>query len=208
MIHLYAFADAGVRLPAVGGVGGSPLGLHVEGDVAAVVSSAEGAVDRDAALAHGRVVEALRETAEAVLPVRFGERFATDGELAAAVAARADELRRRLDHVRGCVEFGVRMQPPEAEEPSRASGGAYLRARLASVHRAAAIVEQLHEPLVRCAREAVLTPGIGDHAAAYLVRHEQRDAFERTLGAFIAAHPEVTVLCTGPWAPYTFAEAA
>jgi putative intracellular protease/amidase len=207
VIHLYAFTDAGIELPLVEGIGGSPLSLCVTGDLAAVVSAVDDGFDRDAVLAHGQVVEALRTTADVVLPVRFGERFVGTAELDAAIAARAGALRARLDQVRGCAEFGVRMQPPQAEEAPRSGGGAYLRARLASARRAAAIADALHEPLAQCAREAVVTPG-RDHAAAYLVRHDQRDRFERTLRDFMAAHPDVTVLCTGPWAPYSFAEAA
>ena len=36
---------------------------------------------------------------------------------------------------------------------------------------------------------------------------EERAAFERALAGFVSAHPAATVLCTGPWAPYSFAEA-
>jgi putative intracellular protease/amidase len=52
----------------------------------------------------------------------------------------------------------------------------------------------------------VVAPG-PHHAAAYLVRNEERPAFESALAGFVEAHPDVTVVCTGPWAPYTFAEA-
>jgi putative intracellular protease/amidase len=79
-----------------------------------------------------------------------------------------------------------------------------MRARLASLEWADAIVAELHRPLTRFARAAVVTPG-ADHAAAYLVRNEDRSAFERALAGFVSAHPEVTVVCTGPWAPYSFA---
>jgi hypothetical protein len=177
--------------------------------VTAVISNVHDGPGREAVVAHGLVVEALREIADAVLPVRFGERLADRAALHAAITDRVGVLRERLASVRGCAEFGVRMQsPPEAAAATPASdGAAYLRARLDARARASAVAAELHRPLVRCARAAVVSPG-GDHAAAYLVSHERRSSFEHALAAFMAAHPDVTVLCTGPWAPYSFVEAA
>jgi len=86
-------------------------------------------------------------------------------------------------------------------------GSSYMRGRLASLEHADAVAAELHQPLTRCARATVVTPG-ADHVAAYLVPDAERDAFEHALAGFTAAHPDVTVVCTGPWAPYSFAEVA
>ena len=206
MIHLYAFTHAGEPLPAVVGIGGGELETCALDGIAAVVSNVETGSGREAVVAHGLAVEALREAAPAVLPVRFGERFADRSALRDAVGPRIKTLRAGLARVEGCAEFGVRMVIERTADGARqaADGSTYMRARLASLERADAVAAELHRPLARCARATVLAPG-AHHAAAYLVRNEARPAFEQVLAGFISAHPEVTVVCTGPWAPYSFA---
>jgi Gas vesicle synthesis protein GvpL/GvpF len=211
VIHLYAFTPAGASLPDVAAIGGGALDACRVADIAAVVSEVgdvDSTTERDAVVAHGLVVEALRDVADAVLPVRFGARFADREQLTATVGDRVADLRERLAAVSGCVEFGVRMVDGDAEflETRAADGTAYMRGRLASVARKDAVATELHAPLARCARSSVVTPGAG-HAAAYLVGAGERAAFERALADFVAAHPDVTLLCTGPWAPYSFTEA-
>ena len=208
MIHLYAFTHAGARLPVTTGIGGGKLETCALDGIAAVVSNVEKASGREAVVAHGLVVEALREVVAAVLPVRFGERFADRAALRDAVGPRVEALRAGLAHVEGCAEFGVRMVTEQTRggATQAADGGTYMRTRLASLERADAVAAELHRPLARCARATVLAPG-ADHAAAYLVRDEERPAFEQAVAGFVSAHPDVTVVCTGPWAPYSFAEA-
>jgi hypothetical protein len=212
VIHLYAFAPAGTPLPVAAGIGGGLLDAHCVADVAAVVSSVvpedAPAVDRDAVVAHGLVVERLREVADAVLPVRFGERFADRDELVGAVGDRIPALRESLVRVRGCAEFAVRLLAPEDPVGAEGAtdGSTYMRVRLAALERAKAVAGELHEPLARWARASVATSG-RDHGVAYLVGNGERAPFEAALAAFVDAHPDVTVVCTGPWAPYSFVEA-
>jgi hypothetical protein len=42
---------------------------------------------------------------------------------------------------------------------------------------------------------------------AYLVDRERVDDFAREVGALQQDHPELRLLCTGPWPPYSFVEA-
>lgn len=205
MIHLYAFTSPAPQLPDVTGIAGGRLEACRVADVVAVIGEVEpGEAVRDAVLEHGLVVESLREVADAVLPVRFGERFADRRELVAAVGDRVATLRESLARVRGCAEFGVRMvTEPAPLDGSAADGSAYMRARLASVAAAEAVATELHEPLAQCARASVVSEG-ANYAAAYLVDDDERDNFEQALAGFVAAHPELTVVCTGPWAPYNF----
>jgi len=202
VIHVYAFAPAGVRVDGIEGVGGVPVEACAIQDVAAVVSvaPADGCeATTEALLAHGRVVEALRDRSDAVLPVRFGERMPRP-ELVKAVGAQLPVWRERLGRVRGCVEFGVRMLPPPVVAVA-SSGTDYMRQRRAVVEQTDALLAEL----ARCARASVVA---NDHAAAYLVPVEERPAFERAVADFTASHPDLTVVCTGPWAPYSFAEAS
>lgn len=187
MIHLYAFVR-GLRELDPG------LESRRFGGVVAVVGEGE-----PAPLQHGLVVEGLVERADAVLPVRFGERFADDRDLAAAIEPRLEALGRRLDHVAGCVEVGVRI----AQRPDRApdeDGAGYLQARLRE-HRS---VEEVHRVLAAYARDSVRT----SRDAGYLVARADVSGFTSAVEQLLDSHPALDVLCTGPWAPYSFGAAA
>lgn len=207
MIRVYAFVPAGTAPPPAAGVGGVTLHAYTVGDVAAVaareVRSAEGV--REQAVAHGLVVEALREVADAVLPARFGELFDDEAALRVALAARADALRARLEQVRGCCEFGVRVVAEE-EACGAVDGSDYLRSRLAARTKAAGVATALHGPLAGYARESVVFDD--SRSAAYLVEQGRQATFRQAVARAAAHHPEATVVCTGPWAPYTFASGA
>src|ERR1051325_9682075 len=115
MIHPYAFVRPLERLPDVTGVGGAAIEqLRIDG--VAVVHSRGGdrpsADPRADAVAHGRVVEALAAVAASVVPVRFGESFAGEAQLAAAVRERLPGIDEALERVAGCVEIGVRVASP------------------------------------------------------------------------------------------------
>jgi hypothetical protein len=186
VIHLYAFVqglrglDAGVR-------------AHPLGSVVAVVGPEE-----PDPLRHGLVVEGLLDRAEAVLPVRFGERFADGEALAAAVTPRIEALERQLGHVAGCVEVGVRIVPRPRPETAE-DGAGYMRTRL--LEQVAA--DELHRELATRARDSVRT----SHDAGYLVARADVGGFSRAVEQLLESNPAVDVLCTGPWAPYSFAAA-
>lgn len=204
MIQLYAF---------VRGLDEAPDELELldlGGDVAAVVGPALGD-DRDDAVRHGLVLQELVESAHAVLPARFGERFPDNGALGTAVAPRRDELGRRLDEVTGCVEVTVRAARSAAPRPVGVGGGDYMRGRLRVVTADAAAAETLHALLRREARDAVVAdPALTGvlHDACYLVPRDRIDAFAGAVTEYARAHPELSIVCTGPWAPASFAGAA
>jgi hypothetical protein len=201
VIQLYAFVR-GLR-------NGAPHGLEAVavGPVTAIV----GPVDDDAAR-FGLAVQSLLDDAEAVLPARFGERFADAGALAEAVVPHADALARRLDDVADCVELVVRAARPVDEPAERAEdGGSYMRARLRQVTADAAAADALHGLLRSRARNTVLADRTLSklvHDACYLVERDGVDEFARCVEEYAAAHPELDLACTGPWAPASFAGAA
>jgi Gas vesicle synthesis protein GvpL/GvpF len=107
--------------------------------------------------------------------------------------------------VRGCVEFGLRALAKDASEGETATGSGYMRARLDDLRRQDRLVAELHEPLASLARESTLHRGpAGEIRAAYLVEGESADAF-RKAAERAEGLPAVMVVCTGPWAPYSFA---
>jgi hypothetical protein len=149
-------------------------------------------------LRFGLVVEGLRESADAVLPVRFGERFAGEEELAAAIEPRRDALERRLAHVAGCVEVGVRIVP-SSDAAEAADGADYMAARL----REQRAVEEIHNALGAEARDSVRT----SRDAGYLLGRGEVDDFSLAVARLLESHPTLDAVCTGPWAPYSFAAA-
>jgi len=211
MIHVYAFVERLERLPDVAGIGASPIEQHGTG-VAAIVSrhaDVHRGDPRVAAVAHGRVVEALTGLTQAVLPVRFGETFGDQSELADVMRGREAQIRAALEHVRGCVELGVRVAGEALQRPATvaADGTDYMKSRLALLAERDAITHGLHERLETQSRASVRTER-GGFEASYLVERECLEAAQETVRGFAAAHPELTVVCTGPWAPYSFGGAA
>ena len=194
MIDLYAFAC---------GVHGLPDGCRaVQLDHVCAVFGSAGGDTREDAVRHGLIVQALVETCDAVLPARFGERFEDAAALAAAVTPRLRELEERLAAVDGCVELAVRIS---AADTGRATdGAAYMHARL----RAATSAAALHALLQEHSRSATVAQSSLIHDACYLVERESVGEFARRVSEYGAAHPELSFVCTGPWAPASFAEAA
>lgn len=186
MIHVYGLVEELRELPPVPGVDGAPLERRrVEGLELVVSDGATTEVTQAAVLRHAEVVEGLMSRSEAVLPAQFGQPFGDDAELEAAIRPKARELERGLERVRGCVEFGLRVA---GQKPSAASGTEYMRARLAQ--------QRAVEPLERLSRVV--------SANAYLVPAEKVEQFQDAVGRLQAEHPELTIVCTGPWPPYSF----
>lgn len=186
MIHLYAF---------VRGLRDLEPGLQARpfGTVVAVVGGGE-----PDPLRHGLVVESLLDRADAVLPVRFGERFEAEDDFAAAIRPRLEALEAQLDHVAGCVEVGVRIVP-RGESADGDDGAAYMRARLQEQ----LVAEEVHSALAAKARDSVRT----NRDAGYLVARSDVEGFSQTVQQLLESQRGLDVLCTGPWAPYSFAAA-
>jgi hypothetical protein len=198
---LYAIADRRLPSPLPEGANGEPLvQLDCDG-VVGIAGIAEHAPEPTAAAAieHGRVVEALADLADPLLPARFGAVHASPEELAEALRANRDALAAALRTVRGCVEVGVRGVPVQREpEQAPASGREYLERRGA----AADLVERVHGPLSAQARAARLDRSSG-FAASYLVPRGELDAFLDAVRD--ADGPELALVSSGPWPPYSFA---
>jgi hypothetical protein len=63
--------------------------------------------------------------------------------------------------------------------------------------------DDLRRTLEARARDSVQT----SRDAGYLVARDDVDAFSSVVRRLLESHPAVDVLCTGPWAPYSFAAA-
>src|SRR5205823_1224278 len=136
-------------LPALTGVGGSPLERRRVSGLELVVSHVAGdEVTEEAVLRHAEVVEQLLGRSRAVLPARFGRPLAGEEELSAAVGASAPELERGLNRVRGCVELGLRVvAAPISPAPKGESGTEYMQARPAEEWRRRRLLDELDASL-------------------------------------------------------------
>jgi hypothetical protein len=213
VIHVYGVVEGLRELPHLSGVDDAPLERRRVDGLELVVSRSDSKptaeVSRDVILRHAEVVEELMHRSRSLLPAQLARTFADEEELATAVEARADDFVRGLERVRGCVEFGLRVIDPRepAESRSAASSGAdYMRERLAQVKHLDGLLADLHAPLVRLARANVVTPGAPGLRAAYLVPKRNVPAFREAVEGIEAAHPELAIVSTGPWPPYSFAD--
>jgi hypothetical protein len=208
VIRVYAFVTELQRLPDASGVGGRPLEEHPLEEVSAVISRHEAPSTDDPradAVAHGLVVEALAALAPAVLPVRFGQTFADDAVLATVLSERLDGIRRALDRVRDCAEIAVRVAGATMHHSALAAstGTDYMQERLARLAEHDAITHELHRRLDELARASVQSTR-GEFEGAYLLDRASVAAAQEAVRRFAASHPELTVVSTGPWAPYSF----
>jgi Gas vesicle synthesis protein GvpL/GvpF len=166
---------------------------------------------REGVLAHERVLEAIMERGP-VLPLRFGTQLESEDELAAVLAERRDELARGLERVRGRVELGLRVLP---ERRDRAVGGGgersgrdYLLARVDEHRRAERAAAELHPPLAALSSASRLQEQPAPPAilvGSYLLAEDQIEAFRARADELAARHPELQLVVTGPWPPYSFA---
>ena len=179
-----------------------PPGLEALGDGELVtVFSRHGQGDpTPAALwAHERVVERLMAD-RTVVPGRFGSTVAGEDGLRRRLDERREPLAAAIARVRGRVELGVRVLAQARAAPG--SGRDYLLARLEESRRAAA----RHEPLAELAADATRQPSRGGELlrGAYLVDRAGVAGFRDAVGDLQDEHPELTILCTGPWPAYSF----
>jgi gas vesicle protein GvpL/GvpF len=214
MIHLYAFVDELDPAPALRGAATEPLDTHgFDGVIAVIGELAEPLPETtETAVAHGLVIESLRDHAAAVLPARLTRPFADRAALVAATQQSVPSLRRRLRCVRGCVELGLRVtaRAADAAEPPT-DGTAYMQRLAAAESVRRALADEAHALLRPHALDCrVQTPAdpATVYRAAYLVRRDAAAGFARRAARLGERHPELALACTGPWAPYSFAEEA
>ena len=162
----------------------------------------------EALVRHDAVCSALMADG-AVAPIRFGAVFSDLGRLRSEIARRHDELRRILTRTEGHVEIGVRVlrgRAPARRTPS--SGSDYLRGRLddrREALRAAAAVDEPLRALAAARRARVLeTPELVS-SLSYLVPRDGVERFRAAVETVARERPDLSVVCTGPWPPYSFA---
>jgi hypothetical protein len=211
VIHVYAIARELEELPPVGGLGDAPLERRRVGGLDVVVSRTEAdEPSEEAIIRHAEVVEALASRSNALLPARFGDVFSNERELAGAIERKRAELESALARVRGCVEFGLRVLLPDSDSarPRAArTGREYMALRLDEANRRTRLAEQVDEPLAELARASMRSAESSELllAASYLVPERDAQEFRTRVELLQSRHPDLSIVCSGPWPPYSFA---
>lgn len=219
---LYLYCVGGPDHPepdALTGIEGVPVRSLDAAGLRAWVSPMETApaASLDRVRAHNAVVEVSAEMSTP-LPMRYGQWFESEEELAAVLADRQATLAAGLERVRGAMEFGVRVLEPGQKDraaPDRSSGKAYLeglarredeaeRAR----RRAAQVAAELRSFLGPVVRAQQVRPG-GSGALvsiAHLVGRHDTGTYNTRLRTFSLRWPELRFVFSGPWPPYGFTD--
>jgi|SRR5918992_280014 hypothetical protein len=214
MLYLYALTEHPAVVPQMVGLEETPLTVERLDGIEAVVglvSHERIEASEEAVLTHARIVDELAALNEAVLPARFGRGYPDAEALRDAVTEQADALGQALDRVRGCLELGLRVltQPTDTDSPGQ-SGREYMVGRLDRRRQAERLADEVHAPLAALARAETRTVAATPQlllSAAYLVPREALEPFQSAVEEIETAHPELSLACTGPWPPYSFATA-
>jgi len=165
-----------------------------------------------------QAIESLMAYA-ALLPVRFGTCFNSEERARDVLSNNRGCLAEGLEAVRGQVEMGVRILKPEAtRRPSAISfdrGTDYMQAKLAERRKE----EEGEHQHLRIAQE-ILSPSIqrwpnyvqstvrnGIASFAFLIPRNDVEEFRSATRAAMTIHPDLRLLCTGPWPAYHFTPA-
>jgi hypothetical protein len=214
VLYLYALSEHPAAVPPVLGLDDTPVAVERLDAVDALIGVVEGErvePSEAAILAHAR--DAVTAANDAVLPARFGRGYSDLDALRTAITARSAELDAALARVRGCLELGLRVMAPRDETRGRdgrgsGSGSDYMRARLEERRQAERVADEVHTPLAELARAATRSVGATPElllSAAYLVPRGAVEDFRARLAELGDDHPDLTLACTGPWPPYSFA---
>jgi hypothetical protein len=158
---------------------------------------------------HEEIIETLMKTCD-LLPVRFGTQVEDEHAAAMVLARQRVQLQAALDRVRGAVELAVRVVDNDREPQPVAvfsSGVDYMRAKAAQAQDVERVTQAIHEPLAGMARASRVMRQVRAREAmcsAYLVARDVVSQFVDRVSCLQRANPDLQVLCTGPWPPYSF----
>jgi hypothetical protein len=173
-----------------------------------------------ASVRHQQVVAKIAKQGD-VLPARFATVFLTPESLRQDVKKRARELRRNLQRVRGCDEWGVKIHAlaRPAPQPQAEDGRSYLQRKatlLQSRMRAKpdAAVEEFDKAVQRLSRESVVAGAMSQgqpgmiFQRSYLIPRKNHKRLLQVLERYSKKWAgERRIEATGPWPPYSFVSA-
>lgn len=224
-LYVYCLSDEVTTdaLESVRGIAGAQPRLVRCAGLQAVVSPCGEeriAVTREHVLAHERVVRrVLAETTP--LPFRFGT-VVSEARLESYLDARRAGLSEQLARVRGAVEMSVKIiwagaAPAALAGEEQTAGGQGTRFLLRKRRellgegeaegRAAEVEAWLGRAVEGLVRESDVSLRPSENlilAAAHLVERGRLSDYRRALGRATAERPELHILTSGAWPPYSF----
>jgi hypothetical protein len=224
MLYLYCLVSAGREPPPpLRGLADAPVRQVTAQSVGAWVSDLPAAIEAvtpELVRAHDVVVrEAMR--VETPLPARFGQTFADESALRRSLEERREGIVAGLGRVRGAVEMTVRLllDPAAAAavaRPAAKSGREYmawLRARQRAAEEAQqragflqARVARAVGGLARAEARSGASAGGNSATISHLVACGDVTRYRHLVHELTEREPELRVMLSGPWAPYSFAE--
>lgn len=232
MLYAYCLRSVSDAPPTDGltGIDGEEVRAHRIGELVVWVSDLNGPmeVSEGRLRQHERVVREALATATP-LPFRFGSVFRSIDALDDAIVARSESFRAALGRVADRMEMVIRIgrggvigdpEPATSERPPTgpgrpASGREYLerrrqqlKAREAGRIEAERLLQEVEREVVDLTTATAVFPdrdGRFVGRVACLVRKGDLSAFRARVSRVVQdGRPDMNVLVTGPWAPYSF----
>ena len=194
------------------------------GAVTSALSAADGAPDVARLLVYSKVIEAYNGE-RAVIPMRYGCRFASLADIGGFLARKQELFVPLLRELDGSVEMSLRVADCESHgdacellTPAGApSGIRYLaerRRHYDAIDGTQAKREEIHEQaramaagtFSRSLAESSISAGESILAIHFLVRRERVSDFRRAMEP-LTENSDPTAALTGPWPPYNFVSA-
>ena len=167
------------------------------GSIAALAGEACTQERNAAAIRHDDIVRAAVEQHSSVVPFRFGTELRSEPELRWLLEANGQTLSDQLSRFCGRLEMGLKARLT----PETAPGVQLLRLPF-GLERIRALA-----PLAGDRQEKLGTgPGGTIFEGCYLIGRNAIDRFWDALERIRSAVPELALLGSGPWAPYSFCD--
>jgi hypothetical protein len=167
--------------------------------------------------AHDRVVRRASKSYASVLPFRFGAWFESESAMAVEVLAMKRRLKDALELVRDREQMTCRLfdrrAPPRTEGPARratrSTGTSYLHERAKALREpeALGVLRGALSSLVRAERVELHESNALVATVFHLVDRGAAREYRRTVRRVGPTLAPLTLLASGPWAPYAFTEA-
>lgn len=143
---------------------------------------------------HDEVLQTILESngGRTIVPMGFGMGFKNKRTLKNVLRNARPVFTRTLREIDGMIELGLKVLTEEdaTVDPEE-------------------LTAEVEERFDRISVNVVENELFSDRLVinrSYLVERENRDAFDEAVGEFEAAHEELLVQYTGPWAPYNFVD--
>lgn len=229
-LYLYCvLGDTDLLPDGVEGIMGKPLSVIRFGSLCVFTSEFDGEtvpITRENVLKHSTVINSVLERTTP-LPFRFGT-IVDDVRLQSFMDARHEAIEERLNLIQGYLEMSVKiLWDPGVEEveaghanggAEKGSGTAFLRNKQREfsvsdlrARRAGELSADLDTQVSLFAREKQVSLRPNEKlvlAASHLVKRGSILAYRGKLAEFGRERPDLRLLVSGPWAPYSFANIA